>query len=168
MKYLLEKGADIKSINDTKEDVKNLTFYGTPVIYASVYGYLDVVKCLVENGARLDIKTGVGNSALNLAIEMGKFDVAKYLIESGALIDDEDHYGYTPLMYAVTKFQPDLVKFIVEHGANVNLKNKKDKTVMDILEVQEEIQKQLKDYDGLQMSKEIKKFLKEQGARKSK
>jgi ankyrin repeat protein len=59
--------------------------YGvTPLWLASKYGYLDVVKYLIENGADIDQPNIHGATPLSGASEYGHLDVAKYLKKKGA------------------------------------------------------------------------------------
>ena len=70
--YLLDKGANINA--KTRNG-------WTALMYASSYGYLDMVKFLVKNGANINTITDEGYTALNVALDK---EVENFLIEAGA------------------------------------------------------------------------------------
>jgi len=53
-------------------------------MYAATNGYPEVVKLLLEKGAKTETKDGDDKTALNLATEMGNTEVVKLLQERGA------------------------------------------------------------------------------------
>ena len=70
VKYLIkEQGANI--ILDENKALRT----------ASCYGHLEIVKCLIENGADIHSFNG---SALRYASGYGHLEVVKYLVEQGA------------------------------------------------------------------------------------
>lgn len=165
VRYLIDKGADLNLKNDTKTaDYRNLDLYGTPLIHAVIGSKFNIVKLLVDTGANINIKTNSGYSALMLAIILNKFDIARYLIDKGADVNDQDANGYSALMQAAIQVKFDLVKYLVEKGADINRPNSKGKTILDVLEVQANIQKQFDDKGVYKMTKMIMKYLEEKGA----
>lgn len=50
-------------------------------------GHFAIVKHLLSNGAKIDIKTNEGLSPLHCAIRNGHFDVMEILISSGSNIN---------------------------------------------------------------------------------
>ncbi len=103
VKLLIEKGADVYIFSDS-----------TPLIEASMKGYLDVVKYLVEE-KHVDIHVW-NDEALFRAAASGHLDVVKYLVENGAVVDAAG----SPLNQAVVDGHLDVVKYLVEHGANIS------------------------------------------------
>jgi ankyrin repeat protein len=57
---------------------------------AAKYGYLDIVKYLVEQGADVNWIDHDGSFALILSTKYGHFDVVKYLVEHGSDINEKD------------------------------------------------------------------------------
>ena len=54
-------------------------------MYASIHGYMDIAKVLIDNGAQMNLQDNLsGNTALILATKEGRTSVAKYLIDKGA------------------------------------------------------------------------------------
>ncbi|CAH8286668.1 unnamed protein product, partial [Schistosoma turkestanicum] len=54
---------------------------------ASKEGHADVVRVLIERGARPNTATKKGNTALHIASLAGQFEVVKLLLEAGAEVN---------------------------------------------------------------------------------
>ena len=54
----------------------------TPAYLASQFGYLDILKYLVEKGANLNMKSFDGMSCLHAACQGGHLDVVKWLVRN--------------------------------------------------------------------------------------
>ncbi|KAI9888340.1 MAG: hypothetical protein M1814_000571 [Vezdaea aestivalis] len=67
----------------------------TPLSIAAYQGHEDVVRCLIELGADVNVRHENGLSALDRAAEGGFSAIAKYLIEGGANIEDAKLYLQT-------------------------------------------------------------------------
>jgi ankyrin repeat protein len=74
VEYLINSGIDVNKCCGMSE--------GGPVEAASFRGHLDILKILLEHGARLDVSTADKN-ALFAAIYNNHVDVAKFLIDKG-------------------------------------------------------------------------------------
>ena len=98
--YAVNNGANLNTIG------------GEALSTASLEGYFDIVKYLVENGVNVE---NIYNP-LTKAAENGHLDIVKYLVENGADIHiDRD----LPLAYATENDHYDVVKYLVEKGADV-------------------------------------------------
>ena len=126
--------------------------YGANVLYyAAATGDLNRVQELVKHGAELiNAKDSIGRSVLYPAARSGNLELVKWLVEKGLDVNAKDAYGRTPLLFAAKKGNLELVKWLVEHGADVNAKDNDGMTVLD------------QSFD-----KEMVKYLKEHGAKKS-
>jgi ankyrin repeat protein len=67
---------------------------------ASLNGHAEVLNLLAENGAKLDLKSNDGTSALIFAAQNGNREIVKLLLEKGASPDLKDNEGKTALDYA--------------------------------------------------------------------
>lgn len=85
--------------------------YNSPLREAAKRGYLDIVKCLIKNGANVNLNN---SEALMWASNAGHIEVVKYLVENGANINNE--YG---LRWAAEEGHLEVVKFLSENGADV-------------------------------------------------
>lgn len=72
----LKSGADI--------NYKENQLGSTALIKASQKGYPEIVKLLIERGAKLDIQRNDGGTALHMAAQNGHAEIIKLLIEGGA------------------------------------------------------------------------------------
>lgn len=133
--YFLKRGADPNSITIETQGMRfacagtSVKFYKTPLWITSMWGFFDIVKLLVENGADVNQKLEYINkngkmqtkTALSLACR-GKFpEIAEYLINHGAdmnvIVDDDE----TVLTIAAEKGFLDVVKVLVNHKIDVNM-----------------------------------------------
>jgi hypothetical protein len=82
--------------------------------WSSYWGYLEVIKYLVENGA--DIHS-CDDYALGCASYFGRLEVVKYLIDNGANIHGNDDAS---LRCASSNGHLEVVKFLLENGADIH------------------------------------------------
>ncbi|KAK1947791.1 Serine/threonine-protein kinase TNNI3K [Phytophthora citrophthora] len=84
----------------------------TPLHWASVRGYLEIVAQLVEiSGADINRQDSMGWTPLHIACFKGFPDLVEYLlVERKARADIEDCNGFTPLMFARVAENMDIVK----------------------------------------------------------
>lgn len=93
------------------------------------FGYLEVVRILVDLGADLNaISDEYHVTSIFKAIEMGHLEVAKYLFEHGARIDFTNAHGETPLHIACDGYQEAAVKWLISKGADVHAKTEIEET----------------------------------------
>ena len=100
---------------------------------ATKLGNLQIVKCLVENGADINQKGGYLNeTVLMLASDKGDLNLVKYLVENGADVNEEDKDESTPLLLATDSGDLEKVKYLVENGADVNAVNNINQTALHL------------------------------------
>ena len=148
--YLISKGIAY-GFKDKEEEAKFIKNYKRyPILMASQYGHLDVVKLLISYHSNLELKDEHENTALIRASQNGHLDIIKELVNNGANIEDhqgeilamaaynghkeiveyflkkgvnvdsKDLYGNTALANASMANQFDIVKYLVKNGADVN------------------------------------------------
>lgn len=107
---------------------------GTPVIVlAASQRKLDLVKLLIENGARPDDKSKIDQTtALTLAASNGDLEIVVYLLDHKADIDQTGALRETALIKAVRSMRIDVTKLLVERGANVEETDSTGATPLDI------------------------------------
>jgi ankyrin repeat protein len=126
---LLEKGAD-----PTQRDTTGCT----PLHCAAAAGHASVCGLLLASQqGSIGLARVVDNemrTALHAAASGGYPATVQVLLDGGALpvIDVKDAEGYMPLCLAVKKQCLDVVLGLVRRGANVNMVNKKGRTVLHL------------------------------------
>ncbi len=109
---LLAQGADANARTESKEPALHL---------AAKYGHGEVVKVLLDNGAKVNAKAD-GWPALYLAAENGHGEVVKVLLDNGAKVNARVH-GSTALHPAAKYGHREVVKVLLDKGAHANTKN---------------------------------------------
>ena len=113
----------------------------TPLIKASMYGHVDVVKLLLKAKALVDLYERRGRTALMLASHNGEADVIRVLLANGAkpenagqvaLREGANDDGRTSLMLAANAGHVDAVKLLLSAGAQVRDVNKAGRSALDL------------------------------------
>jgi len=93
----------------------------TPLLRnAAKSGDINAVRTLLDKGADVNEKDGVGGTPLFWAVREGHTELAKLLIEKGADVNKGTNIGETPLYTAVSHGHTELAKLLIERGADVN------------------------------------------------
>jgi hypothetical protein len=82
------------------------------LLEAAFRGDLGEVRRLLDKGADVNAKSGIGWTPLHAAAFCGHLDVVKFLVERGADIDAKDINGETPLDLARREKYQDVVDFL--------------------------------------------------------
>ena len=104
-------------------DVEGNNTFWTPLFAAVAGGYLDIMNCLVENGADVNARTYDNCTPLIRASALGDIDVVTFLVEHGANVNLQDKDGETALHYAIRHRRnsyTDVLSCLIKHGADVN------------------------------------------------
>lgn len=115
--YFIQKGYDLNQPNEDKR---------TPLGIACASGNVDVVKCLLDNGASVSAESK-GNTPLVIACMQGNVEIAGILLERGAKTTSSSQ-NILPLTEAVKSGNLDLVGLLVEAGCDVNSRDKTEIT----------------------------------------
>lgn len=114
-------------LNSGDADVNKVIGFGkTPIFYAVENGHIDMVKLLMEKGAKINVRDDEGRGPLTMAAIKGNDAMVKAMVEAGGEIDSKGKEGMTALMiYADKKDGLPMVKYLVQKGADVNAKNER-------------------------------------------
>jgi ankyrin repeat protein len=112
------KGAKNALSLGANPNCKNVWHYeGGPITAAAMYGKIEILKLLIENGAKIKKH---GGAALLEAIKQGDKDMTEILLKAGApLKNKEDTASRTAAIHGNT----DIMNLLIEHGADI-LKDK--------------------------------------------
>lgn len=108
-KYLLQKGAD--------HTLQELNYSYTPLHTAARTGYAQIIKLLLQYGARLDIAGKDGVLPIHLAAKSGSAQSVEYLLHYRANIESILE-GFTPLLIAAKQGNYQTVNLLLNMGAN--------------------------------------------------
>ena len=103
---------------------------GTPLCVAAAYGNLEILSCLVENGADINAATNYvpGLTPLMFAVQESHIDAVNYLLDQGADVNLQQESGYTALHFAAAKGYFNALKRLVKNGADVKARDKNNRT----------------------------------------
>ena len=120
VKLLIQCGADFKSFHQELR----------PIHIAALYGHLNVVKILIDNGVDIDVlDEDESETPLMKASFLGRYDVVKFLLQNGAKVDkNADDFLQTPLQCALEEGHLDVVELLMSYGANLDPQDGLDNT----------------------------------------
>jgi ankyrin repeat protein len=109
----------------------------TPLLRASQFGDLTLVRLLLDNGADPSIPTFDKTTPLMVASGLGwapgltfeysedeTFELVKLLVDKGGVVTAVNDHGHSALHGAAYKGANKVVQFLVEHGADMALQDK--------------------------------------------
>lgn len=85
-----------------------------PLVYAAMFGPSDLVRLLLDRGARADVEDKDGSTPLDYAQDL---EVKEMLLAHGAKVNHQNKNGETALMHASS---PEEVELLIQRGAAVN------------------------------------------------
>jgi hypothetical protein len=99
--------------------------------YGAAGGYREVVRQLLQRGARIEAtEFGMGRTALMRAAEGGHREVVALLLEKGADIEAQCKAGQTALAYAAREGRREVVALLLESGAQLEAKDRHNWTAL--------------------------------------
>ena len=124
-KILIDNGSKVDGIDASNK---------SPLYYAVEENNLEIVKLLVEKGAKVEGGLDCyGRNPLYRSIENGNLEMAKFLIENGANLNlQATNSGNTPLHLAINRRSMEMIQLLLDNGADLNLKNMKNQTPLDL------------------------------------
>ena len=103
----------------------------TACIGAAMFGRIDVLEMLMEHGAKLDLTTDAGETALHWGSLNGHTEVCALLLSAGADPNAQQVKGKTPLMLASEQGFDEIVQLQVDAGAECAMRDKSNRTALE-------------------------------------
>ncbi|MBD2453117.1 ankyrin repeat domain-containing protein [Nostoc sp. FACHB-87] len=91
----------------------------TELMHAIVFGSLEQVKFLLEQGADQNVRDCWDRTPWLLSIQVGELPKAKLLLATGANHNDVGNCGKTPLMYAIENNRLEVLKWLIAEGFDI-------------------------------------------------
>ncbi|XP_046383814.1 ankyrin-3-like [Ischnura elegans] len=113
-KFLLAKDC---SVNYPKSPHVGIT---TPLHVAVALGSFEVVKILLDRGARVNSSDEKGDTPLHVAARRKNLEVIKLLVESGAHINELNYDEKSPIIFLLERACFHAADYLIKHGADVN------------------------------------------------
>ena len=132
MEGFIKKGFDVNSFFIIP-DVVGFSVLSSIHVASLFPSHLDILKLLVDSGAKVTSVTDIGETALHFAVETEDLDVVKFLVNSGADVNARDIDSLTPLDYAKDLGSLEIVKFLIDSGAVVDYKDSEVEIACDCL-----------------------------------
>jgi|SRR6185503_17094073 len=92
---------------------------GTPLHWATFYNRPEVLRYLIDQGAKVNVDDGYGNMPIHFAAQSGSMEMIRALLKAGGDWKPKKSYGRqkaTPLHYAKTV---EVAEFFVQEGISV-------------------------------------------------
>ncbi|PAA65820.1 hypothetical protein BOX15_Mlig027157g2 [Macrostomum lignano] len=116
----------IKEYNVDLNKPGNVKFDGfliegaTALWCAAGAGHMEIIRCLVENGAQVNKTTNSNSTPLRAACFDGRLDIVRYLVQHKADIEIPNRYRNNCLMISAFRGHLAVVNFLLECGMNPN------------------------------------------------
>ncbi|TGL98038.1 hypothetical protein EHQ76_13475 [Leptospira barantonii] len=125
VKSMIQEGANMNRPFEFEKKI-------TPLGLATLKGHTEIMKLLIENGAKADYKNSKSDlTPLMIATGNEQAEALKILISNGAKVDfRETKSDLTALMYAVETKRYEIAKLLIENGADINAKLNQYEAVM--------------------------------------
>ncbi|MHC4398857.1 MAG: ankyrin repeat domain-containing protein [Planctomycetota bacterium] len=122
-RFLCQSGAD--------PNVQQGVFKGTPLQYAATYGNTQVIRVLLENGARVDATDTAGRTPLMWAVMGRNTEAARLFLDRGADVNARSKMG-TALHLAVGQGHANTAKLLIDRGADTATRDRSGRTPADL------------------------------------
>ncbi|MGI9517700.1 MAG: ankyrin repeat domain-containing protein [Pirellulaceae bacterium] len=107
---------------------------GSALTDAIASGDLDQVKLLIEDGERVNSRTGdSGMTPLINAAMYDQSEIAEYLIAEGARVSRGNNDGNTPLHIAAFFCREEMAELLLENGGSVSKENERGESAIDVV-----------------------------------
>jgi ankyrin repeat protein len=115
-----QREAVLAAITSPDVDVNIAAADGSTALMWATYNVdVEMVKALLERGAKADVISSFGSSALTEAVKLNNPELVKLLLDAGANPDSPNQDNQTALMLAAQLGSLEIAQMLVDKGANV-------------------------------------------------
>uniref|UniRef100_A0A8D0BPL4 [histone H3]-lysine(9) N-methyltransferase n=1 Tax=Salvator merianae TaxID=96440 RepID=A0A8D0BPL4_SALMN len=122
----------------------------TPMIWATEYKHVELVKLLLAKGSDINIRDNEENICLHWAAFSGCVDIAEILLAAKCDLHAVNIHGDSPLHIAARENRYECVVLFLSRGSDVTLKNKEGETPLQCSSLNSQV------WVALQMNKTLK------------
>ncbi|XP_029418418.1 histone-lysine N-methyltransferase EHMT1 isoform X6 [Nannospalax galili] len=122
----------------------------TPMIWATEYKHVELVKLLLSRGSDINIRDNEENICLHWAAFSGCVDIAEILLAAKCDLHAVNIHGDSPLHIAARENRYDCVVLFLSRDSDVTLKNKEGETPLQCASLNSQV------WSALQMSKALR------------
>lgn len=91
----------------------------SPLIIASMHGYTNIVRKLLDLNADVNVTNYTGNNALHYAANIGFIDIIKLLVEHGINVNESNNNGSIPIFHAAYSGYYNVFEYLMRNGSNM-------------------------------------------------
>ena len=116
-------------------DCRGGTTLETPLMFACFKGHESIVRLLLARGARQELTSTRGHTAMHAAASVGAAGCLSLLCAApgaAAALRHEDKEGKTPLLLASSAGIEGAVRVLLEHGAPLDVQDQEGKTAFHV------------------------------------
>ncbi|GMV99021.1 MAG: hypothetical protein AMXMBFR84_01600 [Candidatus Hydrogenedentota bacterium] len=130
-------GGNIFAVNKMLEDNPKIVnqhddqFGESPLGWAVRGKAYQVIRVLLDSGAKFESRNFDGMTPLTIALAQGRSDLFMLLVNNGADINYPDGHERTALHWAVAKGLGKVVQYLVERDAKINVRDEDGLTPLD-------------------------------------
>lgn len=107
--------------------------YDTPLHAAARHRRAQLVKDLLQSGAKLNVYNADGLTPLHSAVQGGSPEIVEFLVDKGAFLDTRDlQQGYSGLHYAALRGFGDIMSYLLDKGSDPAMQGNDGKTAFDL------------------------------------
>ena len=104
------------------EEIKKLIENGAALQSAIKMNNLELVKILVQKGAKINVKPSSGDYPILLAVFNEFWTIFDFLVENGADLNVKSSSGYYLLHHLVFSDNVNMIRYVLDFPIDVNVK----------------------------------------------